>query len=32
MKLESMLFGATWLLMNALLVMVAVEPLSLFGA
>ena len=31
MKLESIATGATWLLMNALLVMVAVEPLSLIG-
>ena len=29
MKVESMVCGATWLLMNALLVMIAVEPLSL---
>lgn len=29
MKVESMLWAATWLMMNALLVMVALEPMSL---
>lgn len=29
MKLESLVCGTTWVLMNALLVMIAVEPLSM---